>query len=73
MKVNLDKNLDKDVLHTIKTTIGYPLICKQSLSIISVKKSIRLAPFMNVDKKNNDNESFYRIAIWILPISKDIP
>ena len=34
---------------------------------------VRLAPFMNVDKKKNDNESFYRIAIWILPISLDVP
>ena len=24
MRVDLDKNLDKDVFHTIKTTIGYP-------------------------------------------------
>ena len=34
---------------------------------------VRLAPFMNVDKKKKDNESFYRIAIWILPISLDVP
>ena len=24
MRVNLNKNLDKDVFHTIKTAIGYP-------------------------------------------------
>ena len=24
MRVDLDKNLDKDIFHTIKTTIGYP-------------------------------------------------
>ena len=24
MRVDLDKNLDKDVFHNIKTTIGYP-------------------------------------------------
>ena len=24
MRVELDKNLDKDVFHTIKTVIGYP-------------------------------------------------
>ena len=24
MKVDLDKNLDKDVFHTLKTAIGYP-------------------------------------------------
>ena len=33
----------------------------------------RLAPLMNVDKKRNDYENFYRIAIWILPISLDVP
>ena len=24
MKVDLDKNLDKDMFHTIKTAVGYP-------------------------------------------------
>ena len=34
---------------------------------------VRLAPFMEADKKKNDNESFHRIATWILPISLDVP
>ena len=34
---------------------------------------VRLAPFMNFDKKKNSNEGFYRIAIWILSICLDVP
>ena len=40
-----------------------------NMSIISVKKHVKnlmlfqLAPVMNVDKKKNNNESFYRIDV----------
>ena len=46
-------------------------LCKKACQ--NLNALVRLAPFMNVDKKKNDNESFYRIAIWILPISLDVP
>ena len=46
-------------------------LCKNTCQKLNAL--VRLATFMDVDKKNNENESFYRIAIWILPISLDVP
>ena len=46
-------------------------LCKKACQKLNALA--RLAPFVNLDKKKNNNESFYRIAIWILPISFDVP
>ena len=46
-------------------------LCKKACQKLNTL--VRLAAFMSVDTKRNDNKSFYRIAIWILPISLDVP
>ena len=41
-----------------------------------VKKHIKNLMLLHLSRmliKKNDNESFHRIAIWILPISLDVP
>ena len=51
-----------------------------TMLIISLKKACQkynalgsLAPFMNVNKKRIIMKAFVESAIWILPISLDVP